>query len=780
MKKYLLHSRVLLLTLVVPILSSFPIQDVFSSGMVSQEEKTSLYEKGLHYLDTGKLKEAEEQFKLMLKENRKSVKAYIGLGRVYDTEKPGSRKAEYALKQAIRFDSKNPKAYYYIGLVLLHTEIRLLDAINNLKLAIRYDPLFIDAWIELAYASDQWTSSDMVKILARALEANPGNSDLFVLFIDAITWYSTNRKGLKVLEDLIDKNPGKPHYALQLPLVYFALGKTERSLAALDSLKSAGIRFSDCQDHLLRSRIYFVLGDEEKGMQHYWASIQAISDSLDAKAVFQHARYIMDDEEYSIFVKTPVSQQSDFYDGFWRSRDPNLATPFNERIPEHFRRLQYANSNYRRFNIGKTASDLTHKLYHQLRSLSVRLQFGNDFMKSHLSGAIPEKRPFDDMGLIYIRHGEPNNVVFSLENTMLPQNMTWQYYPRYNRPEMVFHFSRSGGSRGWIIESMPITTDNRDVIHPLYERLDRALEIGEELNASAIASELTRKNTSHASTGLRTETTAYRFDKKPLDFPFAVLGFKGGNDMTLLDLYFGLEGKLIELDTVQVRPEIRIEKFIGFYNDQFQELVRLQKENRIPMDIPAHDWEQSSAVDMEQIELIPGPYTVEIHLHDLTSDKLGVYKGVYQVENFNQHNLMLSDILVSGLMEQTTIVSQFRRGDYLIRPHMFSAFPGGSVIGLYFEVYNLTFNEEGRTQFGAATTLQPYGTERESQDADLKRMAKESVTTSYEFSGQERDEKNQLNIDIGRRKPGRYEIVIQIHDEVSGEKAKKIVPITVQ
>ena len=183
---------------------------------------------------------------------------------------------------------------------------------------------------------------------------------------------------------------------------------------------------------------------------------------------------------------------------------------------------------------------------------------------------------------------------------------------------------------------------------------------------------------------------------------------------------------------------------------------------------------------MERLEMAPGVYTVEIHLHDLISDQLGVYKGIYQIENFNQSTLILSDILVSGLMERTDIVSQFRKGDYLIQPHMFSAFPAGSIIGLYFEVYNLTFNEEGMTRFRVATTLQPRGTGRDSGDGfNAIGKSRESVTASYEFSGQDRDEKNLLNLDIGQKKPGKYEIVIQIHDEVSGEKTSKIVPVSV-
>ena len=79
-----------------------------------------------------------------------------------------------------------------------------------------------------------------------------------------------------------------------------------------------------------------------------------------------------------------------------------------------------------------------------------------------------------------------------------------------------------------------------------------------------------------------------------------------------------------------------------------------------------------------------------------------------------------------------------------------------------------------------AVSKQQVDEEKKYQDAvsDSGKL-QESVTTSYAFSGDKRDEKNQLNLEIGQRKPGRYEIVILIHDEVSGEKAKRIVPFTI-
>jgi len=125
--------------------------------------------------------------------------------------------------------------------------------------------------------------------------------------------------------------------------------------------------------------------------------------------------------------------------------------------------------------------------------------------------AIPKDRKIDDMGLVYIRHGEPDQKITAVaqnvsmsdlspslasfymnedaeasENLnqlreqyygfdMQGLNMSWKYYPTGSRPEMVLHFFKHGQESGWVIEAVPSALDNRETLGPKYYRLRQAL-----------------------------------------------------------------------------------------------------------------------------------------------------------------------------------------------------------------------------------------------------------------------------------------------------------------
>ena len=96
---------------------------------------------------------------------------------------------------------------------------------------------------------------------------------------------------------------------------------------------------------------------------------------------------------------------------FWTDRDRAELRGDGERLREHYRRLFYARKNF------------------QLTSLNRHY----DIVERYRSGS----RDFDDRGVIYIRHGEPNTRATYAAPGLEP-NESW----RYTRPEgdLLFHF----------------------------------------------------------------------------------------------------------------------------------------------------------------------------------------------------------------------------------------------------------------------------------------------------------------------------------------------------
>ena len=59
--------------------------------------------------------------------------------------------------------------------------------------------------------------------------------------------------------------------------------------------------------------------------------------------------YIITEREREVFLLLEsVDERNRFIEAFWRKRDPNPATPANEFRDEHYRRIEYANSQFGR------------------------------------------------------------------------------------------------------------------------------------------------------------------------------------------------------------------------------------------------------------------------------------------------------------------------------------------------------------------------------------------------------------------------------------------------
>jgi len=608
------------------------------------------------------------------------------------------------------------------------------------------------------------------------------NKERYSQFIDDVLWNSQEEEGIKRLQELIKIVPDNPLYLFDLARIYYSNNNYEASLSILDSVKNVFPQFSECRRNYLYAKNLFAINKIDEGLDYYISAMTAIQDSADMKAFYNDICYIMNDDEYDEYNNTPIDSIGDFYSRFWRSRDPDLATEHNERIVEHYQRLTYACKWYRRYNVGRTAIDFTHETLHPLIwGTGIGIKFGDDFLKTYISKAVPEKRYFDDMGLIYIRHGQPDNQVFEVELAEY-QNMSWHYYPRYNRSELVFHFTKFGGSRGWIIESLPSSLEKREEIHPLYLKL----KLSGFFDKTDIGTRLNEINEEFLEIGVRTETTEYKYDKKPLEFPFDFLTFKGKDGKTLVELYYGIEGKEVKLETGKQGNTLNLSRFVGIYDEKWNESIRINKDDRIPVNLTTDEWKNSTATEMEHFEISPGIYNYEFHLQDKVSDKLGVYKDSLTVNDYWKDDFMISDILLSGPIDSAVQNTPFQKGGLSYNPHMFNDFEKDATVGIYYELYNLTYDSEGKTHFQVTLTVQPFGTDEKSEKNIVSRFAqrlfgqeKEIISSSYEYSGHIRDEKLHFNLKTENEQSGKYELIISVRDMNSDKSVRKIVIISI-
>jgi GWxTD domain-containing protein len=109
----------------------------------------------------------------------------------------------------------------------------------------------------------------------------------------------------------------------------------------------------------------------------------------DARGSFEVLRYIAKAEEIDEMSRLTTEQERrDFWDSFWKKRDPTPDTPQNEEMQEFYRRVQYANQHF---------------------------GTGGPGWKS-------------DMGRVYIKYGAPDEVDRHPFNFDRPPEEIWYYY----------------------------------------------------------------------------------------------------------------------------------------------------------------------------------------------------------------------------------------------------------------------------------------------------------------------------------------------------------------
>lgn len=237
-------------------------------------------------------------------------------------------------------------------------------------------------------------------------EAAPGSDPRASLVPNPARRYSEDVTTMAVYGEIVDSRPSAPSdpgYRIQFRVLN---DRQEQVLAKDTTLARAGAR----TPFLLRPETtslvpgsYRFLAELKSPLptqpggkrapirrEKSFEVVQSVATIVaDPKNTFEVLGYIANSEEQKEMreADTPEEQRV-FWERFWKRRDPTPDTPENETMEEFYRRVQYANQH---FGVGG-----------------------------------PGWRT--DMGKIYIKHGQPDEVVRSPFNFDRPPEEIWYYY----------------------------------------------------------------------------------------------------------------------------------------------------------------------------------------------------------------------------------------------------------------------------------------------------------------------------------------------------------------
>jgi GWxTD domain-containing protein len=718
---------------------------------------------------------------------------------------------------------------------------QLLKSKDKLEDIVKKSPNNSDAWFSLAHIyAIEHEPQKSVKALVKTLNHS---SDTKTKEFD---WDEKNLESnvvplVEQSQTLSTKYQSYPEFLYELADAFRAFERSSISLHIIDNLKST--ENTNIKNLITRARIYFDMDSVKQGLEYYWQAVKSIQDTTDAKQLFKDLYYITTDTEYSHFKKTPVDSMEQFFSRFWNKRDPNLETKFNERIGEHYKRLTYAEKHFTRRSGLNITRNMIITREHPLRRFTGTLSYriGDDLLKEiGFPKAIPKDRTIDDLGLVYIRHGEPDQKVSAARQNIdigdlpipllkafddgmenfnqmnewrygwdsAPLNTTWKYKATYNRSEMIFHFCKRGNETGWIIESIPTLAENRESIDPSLFQLKRAInvakiseialdrldEVDPETAARiqtmyndhttrlpSIMERINKNSEDYIKVGLTTETSDFSFDTKPLDFRYIFASFKGPEGKNELEMYYAVEGRKTTLVDTGANSYIDLKHFMAFHTPEGDETIRMDTNEEHKIGYGNDEWAKKGLLGKKSVSLEPGMYNYEVRIKDNKSQRLGVYKGEYENENYFRSKLMISDVLLLSDTRAAKPGDPFYKEGIAYTPRMFSDFRQGETVGVYFEIYNLTYNSTGKTDFKVEYTLRPHSEGNIfNKLAGLFKSKGEKISLENEYDGNERDEKIYQNFDLSSRTMGTYELIIQVKDNNADNKVIRKVMLNIK
>jgi len=727
-------------------------------GMYARRD--SLMLKGESLFRTGNFDDAIKVYENILKLNAYDTVALKQLGRMaYLMEDWGMLK-EYCNKIA-QYDQSNTWANYYLGIAYRETGkfkaslLRKRDwdkSQNYFEKVLKGDSLYSDVLYQYAILWRYREKYPQTLFLAhRQIELKPDLTRPQVKIFRFYRYFVTHQD-LQAIQDW-----SKQHSWLQ---ARYALGEKWRRQGELDRADSLFQKI--LLDHadmslspvlLSQVRILTEKGQFKKADSCFWAAVRQIRDQVDADLVMEDLKYLLTDEEWGIYISLyAVSSLQKFIQNFWMKRNPLPAAEWNVRLIEHYKRLNEAEKYYEYDGFRGWFMDpdpLSYLTYPLTRELN---------------------QEFNDKGLIFIRHGKPDETAVTVGEE-IPVNESWLYYQSSFHPRMTFHFIIGKPGNDWRFAPFitnPAMLEDRLTWGNIYYQLLRAdpLEI---LQYQQEMADMSQQSVTYA---LTTDRHSWKDKLKPLDLHLAIHTFRGKDGNTLIELSYEIpppsefESIPENLNSTQILYTIGLVVF----NRDLNEMIR--KRDTLNLELGR----DSSYLDLYRFTLSPDSYLVGFHVEPRDLDYLGGYRFRFGVDNYADSALQMSQIQLSTDIRSTIDSSKFVKNGLFIRPNPAASFSRNNLMYSYMEVYHLNTNAEGKSLFSIEYNL----THKNPKKRGFTNLfgllgggkpSSISIQNERESIGESSVE--YIAFDVSNLQTGNYELTITLEDELSGKKTDR-------
>jgi Tfp pilus assembly protein PilF len=730
----------LFLIIIQYLFCSFPFikSDDISNDPVTQKIR-QWHQLAQNYLDLGENEQAETVLDSIISV-RPDYEAYLNLGRLNAIKEGKLFYAEDCLKRAHQLKRKYSPIYYELGMLYKNGPFLINDAIQMFDLAIYYDKTMKDAYYQKALLVMEYNDYRRGHgKLEKLILIDPKYRNSYDLYLRVGFAFHRFGQMSSFFEKLIKAYPDNPEFLLDYIECLYRDRQYSKASLTLEKYENILSDTLISLQKLNKARTYLALEQDIIGTQLYWESVQAIVTVKEANDLFHDIIFLVNDKEYESFLYGNLQQKKEFFYQFWKSRDPTLTTQFNERISEHYKRLCYARKHNRRLPVKQFLSYFLNDFSKPLeRNAFVTLdKFGS-------TTGSKSQQEIDDMGVIYVRHGQPDEKSpfdddYSIDtggsSMGKPFTPVWKYYAKYGNPEMTFKFflpsSNSPGrfmEEGWCL--VP-----KDIPSIMY--------------ATATA-------TSH-----------YEPEFGRFDIQFCQYFFKGDDRQQKMFLYYDLPSEALP-DSTNPKDFVLAKEFTLFDSD-WKEVYRSDETD----DFKNIQVSKINRYKNYVTSLEPGTYHAGLRMVNQQTKKEGGLNLRLRVPEV-QSRLKIQGIILGNYSSNSRILSDqklHQSAAAKIIPNIPRIFPEDALISIYFELYNLNRNSELQTDFKITIKIIQVN---KNQSGISKLLSKfknvftkeksSEMTIEDSYTGDQTNEYIFRTVQLPSYPPGVYKMMISVFD----------------
>jgi len=472
---------------------------------------------------------------------------------------------------------------------------------------------------------------------------------------------------------------------------------------------------------------------------HFWEAVDAIGTRLGADLVEEDLKYLVSDEEMARFSRTDLPKHAAaFFHGFWDARNPAASGASNVRIGEHYRRLVYAEENfeYTGFRTGFNNPDQ----YRELR-----------FPKSYRLN-----QEFNDKGLIYIRHGGPDNLERAAQPT--EPGESWLYEATGETPRRIFHFQRMNATgNNWRLIPYPQDVALLSVLTTWDVKFGDLLRNDPSVRAR-MRDEIIEQSRETVGEALATDEHTWKKEVTAFQFPFSIDAFRSAGPKSLIDISYAIP--LASLSAGMSTPGRPIPAEIGLAIRSLSGQSTVTRLDTITVP-PEEEGTRDVYMSLYRYLVPPDAYSIAMHVRPLEGNSFGKWKAEKTIPRLTSE-LALSDIqfLLPSSLKTTLEIDGVK-----VVPSPFSEYANTAPLYTYFHVYDLIKDADGKTSYAVRYLLTPAPEGKPLPDIDPENPGEKTILLAEKKrDGNEERGAEFGTLDLGNVKAGRYLLTIAVKD----------------